>query len=196
MRLPVSVERLCPLWRRHSGCSSDTTIGTRSFLTALAGTLLLAGALVHADDWRDDLALEGLADNVVDSESLQGRVVLLQFWASWCRSCGQLMSDLDEVAARFPSVRYLAVSTDEDAADGRRRLASHPLFPRHPERFFHDTHGRLAARLQVTTVPTVLVVAADGRVRLRHSGHFNSSELGRLVTLLARLDSGSGPAGE
>jgi hypothetical protein len=106
------------------------------------------------------------------------------------------MSDMDEVAARFPSMRYLVVSTDENAADAQRRLGSHPLFPRHPERFFHDTHGRLAARLEVTTMPTVLVVAADGRERLRHSGHFNSSELGRLVALLARLDSGSGPAGE
>jgi thiol-disulfide isomerase/thioredoxin len=135
-------------------------------------------------------------DNAVDEESLQGRVVILQFWASWCRSCGQLMSEMDEMAARFPSVRYLAVSTDEYAADARRRLGSHPLFPLHPERFFHDTGGRLAARLDITTVPTVLVVAADGHERLRHSGHFNSSDRGRLAALLDRLDSGSGSGEE
>jgi thiol-disulfide isomerase/thioredoxin len=191
--LPVRFRKGYACRKLRLRCRGNSTIGSLSSVTALAGALLLAGALAYADDWRNDLALEGLADNAVDGESLQGRAVLLQFWASWCRSCGQLMSEMDEMATRFPSVRYLAVSTDDDAVDARRRLGSHPLFPRHPERFFHDTDGRLAARLDVTTVPTVLVLAADGHERLRHAGHFNSSDLRRLVALLDRLDSGPGP---
>jgi len=159
---------------------------------ALAGALLLAPALVPADDWRDDLSLKGLADSVVDGASLRNQPVLLQFWESWCRSCGKVMSDLDEVAARFPSVRYLALSTDDEAADARRRLESHPVFAEHPDRFFHDSGKRLATRFDVAAVPTVLVLDADGRELLRHVGHFNSSELNHLVNLLNELDSPHG----
>lgn len=160
-----------------------------AFPTGLAGALLLATALAHADDWRDGLFLRGFADTVIRGESLQDRPLLLQFWESWCRSCGQLMSDMDEVAARFPSVRYLVVSTDENPEDARLRLDSHPLFSVHPDRFFHDSSQQLATHFDVDTVPTVLVIGADGSEQLRHSGHFNSSELRRLVSLLAELDS-------
>lgn len=161
------------------------------FPPGLAGIFLLATALAHADDWRDGLLLRGFADNVVRGESLQDRPLLLQFWESWCRSCGQLMSDMDEVAARFPAVRYLVVSTDENPADARRRLDSHPLFSERPDRFFHDSSQQLATHFDVDTVPTVLVIGADGSERLRHSGHFNASELKRLVSLLAEFDSNS-----
>ncbi|HEX6259974.1 MAG TPA: TlpA disulfide reductase family protein [Woeseiaceae bacterium] len=157
----------------------------------LSASLLFAAPFLHADDWRNELVLAGFADNALHGESLRDRPVLLQFWESWCRSCGQLMSDMDEVAARFPSVRYLVVSTDEHAADARQRLESHPLFSRKPERFFHDATQQLEKHFDVTTVPTVLVLGTDGRERLRHVGHFNSSELSRLVSLLAELDSTS-----
>lgn len=164
----------------------------RALPVALAGTLLLASALVAADDWRDGLALHGFADNVIHGESLRKRPVLLQFWESGCRSCGQLMSELDEVAVRFPSVPYLALSTDEEVTDARRRLESHPLFPQHPDRFFHDSGEKLAKRFDVAAVPTVLVLDAEGRELLRHVGHFNSSELNHLVEVLGELDSSPG----
>ena len=166
-------------------------LSQRVLPVTLAAVLLLAAASTRADDWRDELLLRGFADNVVRGSSLKDRPALLQFWQSWCRSCGQLMSDLDEVAVRFPSVRYLVVSTDADPADARRRLEAHPLLAEHPDRFFHDSTQQLATHFYVTTVPTVLVVGAGGGVRLRHSGHFNSSELKRLVSVLAELDSPS-----
>lgn len=156
----------------------------------VAGLLLLAGA-AHAGDWRDGLRLADSAGNSIRGEALRNRPVLLQFWESWCRSCGQLMTEMDEVAGRFPDVSHLVVSTDDDPEDAWRRLAPHPLFSEHPERFFHDSAGQLAAHFEVYTVPTVLVVDSDGQERLRHSGHFNSSELKRLVSLLAGL----GPTG-
>lgn len=160
-------------------------------IVAGAALLLVAGSL-RAGDWRDGLLLEDSGGNTIRGESLPDQPVLLQFWESWCRSCGQLMSEMDEVAGRFPAVRYLVISTDDDPADAWRRLESHPLFPEDPGRFLHDTGGRLAGRFDVTTVPTVLVIDADGRERLRHSGHFNSSELKRLASLLSEIGSTGG----
>lgn len=157
-----------------------------------AGALLLAAVLAHAGDWRDGLLLQDSAGDPIRGESLQDQAVLLQFWESWCRSCGKLMSDMDEVAARFPAVRHIVVSIDDDPADAWRRLESHPLFAEHPGRFLHDPGGRLAGYFAVDTVPTVLVIDEDGQERLRHSGHFNSSELQRVTSLLAELGSTSG----
>ena len=170
----------------------NRSIVRRVLPVMVAGTLVVSVGSVRADDWRDDLLMSGFADNVIRGESLRDQPVLLQFWESWCRSCGQLMSDLDEVAARFPTVPYLVVSTDEVMADARQRLASHPLFPQHPDRFFHDSGQTLAKRFDVTTVPTVLVVDAKGKERMRHIGHFNSSDIKRLVSVMAELGATSG----
>lgn len=170
----------------------------RTFGLLVAALLLVVGFAYAddvpdngADDWRNDLLLPGFANNELRGESLRGEPVLLQFWASWCRSCGQLMSEMSEVAARFASVRYLVVSIDENAADARRRLEAHPQFPLNRDRFFHDSDQQLSKHFEVVTVPTVLVIGADGRERLRHRGHFNSSDLTRLVSRLADLDSTS-----
>jgi thiol-disulfide isomerase/thioredoxin len=158
-----------------------------------AADVALAGELPgdRPDDWRSGLRLPGFMDAVLRGESLQDEPVLLQFWASWCRSCGQLMADLDDIAVRFPHVRYLAVSIDDDAAAARRRLKAHPLFPQYSDRFFHDADQQLSKRFDVVTVPTILIIDADGRERLRHSGHFNSTDLNRIVYRLADLEPAS-----
>jgi thiol-disulfide isomerase/thioredoxin len=112
--------------------------------------------------------------------------VLLQFWASWCHSCGGLMWELDRLAAAHPQVPYLAVSIDADRRDAERATA-HPLHARHPDRYLHDGDGALARRLAVQVVPTLVVLDASGRECLRHVGHVNSTDLQRLRAVLAGL---------
>ena len=110
--------------------------------------------------------------------------VLLQFWASWCHSCGSIMWDLDELVARKSNVRYMAVSVDEERSAAQAYLEKHPLYDRHSERYFFDDGGRLASALDVDTVPNIFVLDGDGNILEHRTGHLNSSDLQALSVAL------------
>jgi thiol-disulfide isomerase/thioredoxin len=133
-----------------------------------------------------DLNLAGFGGNTLTAAELRGRPVLLQFWASWCGSCGSLMWDLDELTRGLPDVVYLAVSVDDDAAAPRAYLERHPLFGLHPRRFWFDTSAALKRSLAVEAVPLIVLLDASGRELLRHAGHMNSADLQRFRNLLTQ----------
>jgi thioredoxin-related protein len=121
-----------------------------------------------------------------------GRALLLQFWASWCNSCGGLLWDMDRLAGGAASVHYLAVSIDADPGDARR-ITGHPLHARHPSRFVHDSAGELASRFAIRVTPSLVLLDADGGVVWRHVGHVNAEDMIRLRGILSTLDSTPSP---
>lgn len=57
--------------------------------------------------------------------SLRGKVVVLNFWASWCPPCLEELPSLNALQQRAPQVVVLGVSTDEDADAYRQFLSAH-----------------------------------------------------------------------
>jgi thiol-disulfide isomerase/thioredoxin len=157
-------------------------------LLALLVTGLPAQDAHAGPDWQADLVLPAFSGEPLRGADLEGRPLLLQFWASWCRSCMSLMDDADELAGRFPGVRYLAISLDDDIESGQRYLDRLALFAKHPARFYFDLDGHLKSRLAVLTVPTFIIINASGEEVHRHVGHINSAELQALRSWLARVD--------
>lgn len=63
----------------------------------------------------------------VDLAKLRGRVVVLNFWATWCAPCLEELPSLTAMQRQLPQVQVLAVSTDEDAEAYTNFLQRHPL---------------------------------------------------------------------
>jgi thiol-disulfide isomerase/thioredoxin len=57
----------------------------------------------------------------------RGRIVILNFWATWCAPCVEELPTLVALAARDPQITVLAVSTDDDADAYARFRAAHPM---------------------------------------------------------------------
>ena len=108
-------------------------------------------------------------------------VLLLQFWASWCHSCGSLMWDMDEIVSNNDGVTYLAVSIDEDTDAATSYIRKHKLYSKYKDRYFVDSGKVLSASLGIETVPSILVVTPAGDVLLYKSGHLNSTDLRDIV---------------
>ncbi len=128
--------------------------------------------------------IDSIGDGAADPRPRDDELLLLQFWASWCHSCGSLMWDMDEIASRGKRVKYVAVSLDDDREAAATYIRKHQLFPKYSDRYFLDSSKSLSSALDIQTVPSIVLVNASGDVLLAKSGHLNSTDLNDIVTVI------------
>jgi thiol-disulfide isomerase/thioredoxin len=108
------------------------------------------------------------AESSLDMTGYRGRVLFLDFWASWCAPCRQSfpwMQSLKDTYER-EGLSVVAVNLDQHRADAERFLAQfHPNFE---VRF--DPQGELAERFEVHGMPSSLIIDRHGVLRYTHVG--------------------------
>lgn len=98
----------------------------------------------------------------------RGKVVILSFWASWCRPCDYELPVLNQfyLAHRNRGVEVIAISTDSDREAALRYARSRSFaLP-----MAWDQRGRIADRYKVDALPTLVVIGPDGRIRQYERG--------------------------
>ena len=110
------------------------------------------------------LRLPALGGQEVDLQSFSGRVVLVNFWASWCGPCLEEMPSLESLYRTLSprGLVVLGVAADEDEGALRAYLARSPVtFP-----VLRDPGGRQAgSRFHVTGYPSTFLVDGAGVIR-------------------------------
>jgi thiol-disulfide isomerase/thioredoxin len=100
--------------------------------------------------------------------SLQGRVIYLDFWASWCTPCRQSFPWMEDLQGQYAShgLTVIAVNLDQDRAAADTFLKHfHPGFQIH-----FDPEGRWAEQFGVKGMPTSVVIDRHGVARFTHIG--------------------------
>lgn len=97
-----------------------------------------------------------------------GKVVLLDFWASWCAPCRQSFPWMSELQKRYgrDKLVVLAVNMDQDKALATRFLEKTPA----GFEVLYDPKGDLATQLNVQAMPTSYLIDPKGRQRAVHKG--------------------------
>jgi peroxiredoxin len=157
---------------------------------AAAAALLLVGAPARAldkDKPAPDFELKNAGGEAVSLSSLRGKVVLLDFWASWCEPCKKELPLLAALAKKLKprGVEVLAVNIDEKRANAEQFLKAHKVVL---EVLFDEGGKVAAARYDPPTMPTSFVIDADGVVRHVNSGFEPGDEkkLEKQLTSLAK----------
>ena len=116
----------------------------------------------------------------VSSDELKGKPLLLQFWASWCRSCSGISQELGQIIETYthkPKAKamFLSVSIDESIETAMATVKGRTS-SKISDQSYLDTHQVLQNKLQISSVPTILVVDPKGSIVMRKEGHLSAAE--------------------
>lgn len=141
---------------------------TRSLL-GLAAALAFSGA-AHALDVgtaAPELNLPGPSGSVKLAD-YRGKLVYVDFWASWCKPCLQSFPWMNEMQDRYGAKGFqvIGVNVDANADDARKFLSTTPA------RFVvaFDGRGETPKSYAIKGMPTSFLVGPDGKVLVQHAG--------------------------
>ncbi len=138
-------------------------------VTALVLCLLLPppSSAIGAGQAAPDFKLPG-TPATVSLGALRGKVVYVDFWASWCGPCKQSFPWLNEMHAKYAGagLAIVGVNVDTRREDADRFLAQYPA--RFPIAF--DAKGDTVSRYEAKGMPTSYLIGRDGKVFATHVG--------------------------
>ncbi len=115
----------------------------------------------------------------------KGKIVIVDFWATWCGPCRMAMPGLEKLQADFPNDLVIIGISDETEAKVRGFNNSHP----HAYAQAFDTSRTLANAFKVTGIPHAVVFSTDGYVRWQ-GNPLMMGDLRRVVADLIKNDPG------
>ncbi len=156
---------------------------------ALCGFLRAGAAWAQAPLGQGDTApvatLAGPGGGTLDLSTYQGKVVLLNFWASWCAPCLEEMPRLDQLHTRLAPTDAAVVAVSIDRRIARAEgLVTH-LGLSMPVAF--DPKGELANHYQPQSLPVSFLIGADGQILEVFEGALDDAAVAKLETRIASL---------
>jgi len=99
--------------------------------------------------------------------ALKGKIVLVDFWASWCGPCAKSFPAMEALQNKFKDrLVILAVSVDAKPANLEKFLKKHPV----TFTVVRDAEHQLVDAVGATSMPTSFLLDATGKVRFTHNG--------------------------
>jgi cytochrome c biogenesis protein CcmG, thiol:disulfide interchange protein DsbE len=132
------------------------------WLSSLPASALDAGAKMP------EIGLTDLSGKTVNVASLAGKVVVIDFWATWCAPCKEELPVLQKLYKKYAAqgLVVVGVSVDKDAANIPSFLKKLGVtFP-----VVHDANHQVSGRYQPPRMPSSYIVDRKGIVRYVHGG--------------------------
>ncbi|MEE4185808.1 MAG: TlpA disulfide reductase family protein [Gammaproteobacteria bacterium] len=164
----------------------------RAWSGAVACALLVAGMPAAAAELITPLDAAGLRNEL---DAARGNVVVLNFWATWCRPCLEEIPLLQDVADEFAADDFRLVSVSLDEAESMESQVI-PFM----QKWFPQFASYQSIEYQMDTMvsavdpnwnevlPTTYVLARDGSIAETIQGKFTRQQLATTITALLAAD--------
>jgi peroxiredoxin len=136
---------------------------------ALTGALAMTSLVGASSSMAPSFALPSRSGDTVSLAQLKGKVVMLNFWASWCGPCRQEMPLLDQMHKRYSALGFtlVGVNVDANSKDAEDWLNKTPVsFP-----VLFDRESKVSAMYDVKAMPSTVFIDRKGNVRYLHKGY-------------------------
>ena len=144
-------------------------------LVVLLASLVLAAGVVG--ETPPPIDAPDLGGEVVRLQDLRGKVVLVDFWATWCEPCRRSLPIYSALQRKYgDALVVVAVSVDEEREKVDEFLKANQL----QLRVVHDPEGAIASRWEPPKMPTAWLIDREGVIRKVYEG-FSESE-GQAIT--------------
>lgn len=110
-----------------------------------------------------DFAITTLDGRHIDSDDLLGKVVLLDFWSTWCGPCRASLPDLKSTARHFAKdgLIVISISADHDEATWREFVAKEKMeWPQ-----YIDSDSKMRRLFSVHAFPTYMIIDSEGIIQ-------------------------------
>ena len=128
-----------------------------SVIAGLVATILLTFVPITAN-----------TADALDLNDYRGKVVILDFWASWCVPCRRSFPWMNEMQEKYADIGLvvIAVNLDNDVSDAEAFLQHYPAdFSVH-----YDQNRQLVRQYAVEAMPSSFLIGRDGTIAERHLG--------------------------
>ncbi len=168
---------------------------TRRWWLGVLGLMTALTASTVAAAWKTGTVLPDLAACKLEGllPSTSGKVVLLDFWASWCGPCKASFPALDEIQKQYAQqgLVVLAVNLDDKQETMQAFLKEHPV----SFSVVRDAAHKLVEQADVKSMPSSFVIDRFGKVRFAHSGFHGDKTVAEYKRQIESLlqEKGKGP---
>jgi thiol-disulfide isomerase/thioredoxin len=144
---------------------------------------LIANPKRAGDPLAPPFSVTTLDGRQVSLDQLAGKIVVMDFWASWCPPCRAAVPEFKELTKKYPPSKLVLISfsVDSEQQTWRDFISKHDMdWPQ-----YWDSDGRMRSEFDVHAFPTYLVIDQDGFIRDRIVGlNEHLSVVGRLKQTL------------
>jgi thiol-disulfide isomerase/thioredoxin len=137
------------------------------------------------DEDAPEFALKNTSGETVSLESLRGKTIILDFWATWCGPCKASFPGMQEVVTKYKdddTVVLLFVDTFEDGEDRETLVTDFIAKNKYDFHVVYDTklensqEFKVADQYGVTGIPTKVVIDKNGKMRFKAVGYSGQTE--------------------
>lgn len=131
----------------------------------LLGITLASAAPVKVGDTFPDLSQAGLEGSLPD---LKGKVVLVDFFASWCGPCKESFPAMDALQKKYGDKGFIIVAVNLD----KKKSDMDDFVKAHPASFtiVRDAANKLVSQVKIPTMPSSFILDKEGKVTAAHRG--------------------------
>lgn len=177
-------------WVNANGTSKLKQLAVYFLVVALAvGSFKIIPTLVQnqlvkvIDQPAPDFQFTDLGGHVITKEQLQGQVVVLDFFGTWCKPCIKELKELEPIREKYSEVKFYVVST----AQGGDTIEKVRAFSEKRGRGFtfgFDEGGTMHQSFKFTGVPALVIIDKKGNMRMKHEGFNPSEDIASAITSL------------
>ncbi len=125
----------------------------------------------------EDAYFKNILDKDINLIKYEGKLLLVNFWATWCEPCKEEMPSLDKLAAdeNFKNLEILPINIGQEKIEKIEEFYNKTKIKNLD--IFYDTDVRLAKKFLLRGLPTTLIINKDGKEFARVVGSINFQDV-------------------